>query len=213
MKMYFVRHGQTYLNKYKKMQGWSDTPLTPEGEQSASQTGERLKEVPFHTVYTSDLGRTLQTAKLILAQNTMSTSVKIHAIKELRETFFGSFEAVLGEEVYPKVAEKHGIELKEVFGKLSLAEIADTMKALDPYHDAESATEFNERLEKALEEILANCCEGTDHNCLVVTHGNVIRHLVRSISPKTNIFQEIGNSSITIIEYKENKLRLQTFNE
>ena len=32
MKLYFVRHGQTYLNKYKNMQGWSDTPLTPEGE-------------------------------------------------------------------------------------------------------------------------------------------------------------------------------------
>ncbi len=63
------------------------------------------KEVPFHNVYTSDLGRTLQTAKLILARKYNGNSVKINAIKELRETFFGSFEAVLGEEVYPKVAE------------------------------------------------------------------------------------------------------------
>ena len=66
MKLYFVRHGQTYLNKYKKMQGWSDSPLTPEGESVGKLTGDRLNDIPFTAVYTSDLGRTIQTAKIIL---------------------------------------------------------------------------------------------------------------------------------------------------
>lgn len=29
--IYVVRHGQTYMNLYTKMQGWSDTPLTQKG--------------------------------------------------------------------------------------------------------------------------------------------------------------------------------------
>lgn len=29
--VYFVRHGQTYLNLYHRMQGWSDSPLTEKG--------------------------------------------------------------------------------------------------------------------------------------------------------------------------------------
>lgn len=29
--VYFVRHGQTYLNLYHRMQGWSDSPLTERG--------------------------------------------------------------------------------------------------------------------------------------------------------------------------------------
>ena len=27
-RIYIVRHGQTYINRYDKMQGWCDTPLT-----------------------------------------------------------------------------------------------------------------------------------------------------------------------------------------
>ena len=28
---YFVRHGETYLNRLGRFQGWADAPLTPEG--------------------------------------------------------------------------------------------------------------------------------------------------------------------------------------
>lgn len=31
---YFMRHGETYLNKYHRMQGWSDTPLTNRGKET-----------------------------------------------------------------------------------------------------------------------------------------------------------------------------------
>ena len=46
MKLYFLRHGQTYLNKYKKMQGWSDTPLTPEDLATYTQAiNDRLRRI------------------------------------------------------------------------------------------------------------------------------------------------------------------------
>lgn len=69
MKFYFVRHGQTFFNKYKRMQGWADAPLIPEGEAVALETGDKLADIEFDAVYTSDLGRTQATAHLILSRN------------------------------------------------------------------------------------------------------------------------------------------------
>lgn len=192
------------------MQGWSDAPLTPEGEVVAYQTGARLSDIPFSAIYTSDLGRTIQTAKLILRENKHCNPEEIQPMKEFRETFFGSFEAEAGNKVYPKVAAKHGISVKDVFGKLSLADISNTMKELDPFDDAESAEEFEKRLTKGLEKITSS--ESQDSEVLIVTHGNTIRHVVHNISPETNVFQEIGNSSITTIEYKDGNYELKEFN-
>lgn len=210
MKLYFVRHGETYLNKYKKMQGWSDSPLTENGEAIARKTGEKLKNIPFSAIYTSDLGRTIQTAQLILKENLSAESKKIQPMKEFRETFFGSFEAEQGSSVYPKVAQKHGINVKDVFGGLSLESISDTIKELDPFGDAESSGEFQERLERGMKQIIETTKE--DEEVLVVTHGNTIRHIVNKISPETNVFQEIGNSSVTTIECLDGQLRLLDFN-
>lgn len=36
---YFIRHGQTYFNHYRKMQGWSNTPLTPKGREDFYDQG------------------------------------------------------------------------------------------------------------------------------------------------------------------------------
>ncbi|MBC1406132.1 histidine phosphatase family protein, partial [Listeria welshimeri] len=57
--LYFVRHGQTYLNKNLRMQGWADTPLTPEGAEIVRQSGRGLSDTEFVAAYSSDLHRTI----------------------------------------------------------------------------------------------------------------------------------------------------------
>lgn len=44
---YFIRHGETYLNLYGKMQGWADAPLTESGTEDARATGRRLANTRF----------------------------------------------------------------------------------------------------------------------------------------------------------------------
>ena len=39
--IYFVRHGQTLLNQFRRMQGWVDSPLTEKGEAQAKGTAVR----------------------------------------------------------------------------------------------------------------------------------------------------------------------------
>ena len=92
LNLYIVRHGETILNRYRKLQGWSDSPLTEEGKVIAMEAGKKLAHVPFHRVYTSDLSRTIETANIMLEQNQSSRNLGLYKRKAFREVFFGSFE-------------------------------------------------------------------------------------------------------------------------
>ncbi len=65
-KLYIVRHGKTMFNTIGRTQGWSDTPLTKEGVEIIHYLGKGLKEIPFINAYSSDSGRAMQTAQIIL---------------------------------------------------------------------------------------------------------------------------------------------------
>lgn len=213
MKLYFIRHGETYLNKYKKMQGWADAPLTQSGEEVAVLTGKRLEDIKFAGVYSSDLGRTIKTAQIILDHNKQKEGVEIKSIRELRETFFGSFEGNNGLEVYKQMADNLGIPQEDIFKKLSLKEIADEMKKVDPTEDTESYDEFWNRILSGLKLITSDVEEKDEEkNILVVTHGNVIRSVVNYVDPSINVKREIANSSITILEYRDETYSVKDFN-
>ena len=64
MKVYLIRHGQTYTNLYACHSGWSDVPLTPQGERDALEAGALLSGISFDHIYASDLRRAVQTQKL-----------------------------------------------------------------------------------------------------------------------------------------------------
>src|SRR5699024_8816447 len=116
VKIYFVRHGETYFNYYGRMQGWSDTPLTEHGKSDVRRCGRGLADVEFDAVYTSGLSRTQETANLILEENGQLDSMEMIQIPEFREVFFGSLEGEFGSVAYSKVAEKLGYEsTKELF--------------------------------------------------------------------------------------------------
>jgi len=211
--LYFIRHGETYLNKYKKMQGWSDAPLTPEGEKVALDTGLRLSNILFHSIYASDLGRTIKTAELILKMNQYKDRVNIIPKREFRETFFGSFEGSTGSETYGKIAEKVNIPQNQLFSKMTLEELADATKLTDEFGDAENYSEFWSRVEKGLQEVINDENLPDNAKVLVVTHGNTIRNIIKNIDPSINVFTEIGNSSITTVEYKNGEFKVKGFNE
>lgn len=211
--LYFIRHGETYLNKYKKMQGWSDAPLTPKGEKVALDTGVRLSKIAFDAIYASDLGRTIRTAELILKMNDYKDSLNIIPKAAFRETFFGSFEGSTGSETYGKIAKIVNIPQEQLFNKMTLEELADATKIADEFGDAENYAEFWGRVENGLKEIINDVNLPDDAKILVVAHGNTIRNIVKNIDSLINVFTEIGNSSITTIEYQNKEFKVKGFNE
>ena len=65
--IWLVRHGQTELNKARRYQGASDSPLTPFGTRQAAALAQRLRRTPFKLAITSPATRAQQTAEAILS--------------------------------------------------------------------------------------------------------------------------------------------------
>ncbi|MFB7142420.1 histidine phosphatase family protein [Gottfriedia sp. NPDC056225] len=210
--LYLIRHGETYLNRYKRMQGWADSPLTEEGKIVAIDCGKRLSNIQFDRVYTSDSGRTVETAELILQQNNYEIPI-IRKTKAFRESFFGSFEGEFSAVALGKVAKDNGYSsFGELMRNRTLEDITNFFKESDPYHQAENYSELWNRIEKGLDELIIENNKN-DENVLIVTHGNTIRNIVKKFSEEFNIELEIKNASITLLEYSSETYKVISFNQ
>src|SRR5215217_4614172 len=89
-----VRHGQTEWNIRGIRQGFLDSPLTTKGLAQAKALGQRLGREKFTALYSSDLGRALQTAQEIANV----TGHEIVTDARLRERHLGIFQGLNGEE-------------------------------------------------------------------------------------------------------------------
>jgi serine/threonine-protein phosphatase PGAM5 len=78
--LYFVRHGQYDWASSEKLGG----PLTTTGRKQARKTATRLKDIPFTTIYHSDLPRAIETATLISQK---LPGVPLRPSRLLRECF------------------------------------------------------------------------------------------------------------------------------
>ncbi len=65
--LYFIRHGQSKLNRAKKWAGTTDTPLTRKGHRQAKRAGKQANKsgLEFDVIVSSPLSRAHQTAKHI----------------------------------------------------------------------------------------------------------------------------------------------------
>lgn len=210
---YFVRHGETYLNLYNRMQGWANAPLTDEGIKNVHRSGKGLADVKFDAVYTSDLQRTIDTALILLEENKHNDNLYIRPMKEFREVFFGSFEGLHGQEVWPKVMESTKIKYDLPEGtEAEIQLILNTLKEIDPYHHAENYVEFWQRVESGLLQLL-NKHAGTDQNILVVCHGMTIRNLLNGLVADFKEERALDNASVSIVEYRDGQFRLETYGQ
>ncbi len=68
-RIFVVRHGSTDLNRGGSgkdgFRGMLDVPLAEKGQQQALKLGQQLKDVPAGAIYSSDLQRSMETAKYI----------------------------------------------------------------------------------------------------------------------------------------------------
>ena len=62
--VHLARHGETEWSRSGQHTGLTDLPLTPRGEQSGRQLGERLRGLQFARVLTSPLQRASRTCEL-----------------------------------------------------------------------------------------------------------------------------------------------------
>lgn len=75
MKIYLVRHGETVFNTMGVLQGWNNSDLTEKGIEAAKDLGEKLADVKFDKVFSSDLKRAADTARLIAKREPETTEL------------------------------------------------------------------------------------------------------------------------------------------
>ena len=98
-----VRHGETLWNIKGIRQGHLDSPLTESGKAQAKALGARLKREKFSALYSSDLGRAVETAQRITAL----TGHEIVTDLKLRERHLGIFQGLTADEMKQRYPEEY----------------------------------------------------------------------------------------------------------
>lgn len=158
-----ARHGETRDNAAQRWQGWNDSPLTARGVSQAEALGRRLvsEPDPIAALYSSDLGRAVQTATIVGQPLGLSPATD----RDLRERHAGEFSG------------------------LSLQQLNDRYAADMARRDMGSLLDWTPPGGESLRQVLARVLASLDRvgaawrgrSVVVVTHGGVIRVLVTHV--------------------------------
>jgi broad specificity phosphatase PhoE len=96
-----ARHGETDWNVHRRVQGHSDTPLNDTGREQARALGAELAGEPIDAVYSSDLMRAHETARIVADPR----GLDVVALRDLRERHFGTWEGLTDDEIFARFPE------------------------------------------------------------------------------------------------------------
>lgn len=161
-KVCVARHGETDWNVAGVLQGWLEVPINENGRGQARELSEAFASSSFSCVYTSPLGRALETAEII-ADSLKLPPPRCH--DGLKERHFGVIQGI------PKT------ELADL-NPVLFQQLLKRNPACD-FEQGESMHEFATRVLDAIMDI-AEKHSGT--NVLVITHGWVMDVITRYIN-------------------------------
>jgi len=182
-KIIMVRHGETKWNTENRIQGQANTPLTELGIKQAQQTGKALHKENISEIYSSDLGRAMQTAKVINKYLNLSITKK----EGLRERNYGVLQ---------------GISFDELDDKFPVIRL--NLNSRDPNYvipGGESIFQFSQRVSTCINSIIAN---SNASNLLLVVHGGVLERFFHTVLGLPLDFKRsfsLSNSSINKFSY------------
>ncbi|MHC1724389.1 MAG: histidine phosphatase family protein [Aminipila sp.] len=157
MDIYLVRHGQTEWDEERRMQGSENSDMTAMGKEDSKYLAKELSRTEFSQIYSSPLGRAMETAKYIK----MGRTQEIMTFEAFREMSLGEWEGRLDSDVKAKYPEEHN----NFWNRPHIFKPAG----------GETFEELRERVQKGLEELIK---AAVGDRILVVTHPLVIRTIL-----------------------------------
>ena len=211
--LFIVRHGETFLNKLGRNQGWIDSDLTKEGVSNLDDIYSNLDLPVMDAVFCSDLNRAKATFKIIQKYCDLNQN-NIFYTKLLRERFLGSFEGHDLAETRKIIAQKEGFSsYNDLITNKSLAHFIDSTKKYDPNNFAEDFKEFSERLNQVLSTIKKQANENNWEDILIVSHANSVSYIVDTlVNNREFIFGEskVENGQLIHLHYNLDKWQIKT---
>lgn len=185
MRLLLIRHAESKGNFELRLQGRREFPLTARGIQQAEALASRLAPEPLTTIYSSPIGRALQTAEIIAAKAGLNITIE----PGIQEYDFG--ETVSGL-TWDEIRQRNP-EIIETFRKDD--------SEFPHYPGEEGRAAFQERVRSTYREITTR--HNGDSSVAVVTHAGPITVLVLDalFRPYSRpIPFVLDNASITTIE-------------
>lgn len=210
MIIYLIRHARqesTLCNV--------NVPLAEEGKRQAELLGKRMQKYPLDALYTSDLIRAVQTARIAFKDCKELLEQRVEK-KELREFNFGSLTGVADGEV-KAFYKNYYEEMKKKMSDVPATGLHVQPDFLDmEYPEGENGKQVFARVWQVIEEMIA----GEKQHIAVVTHGGVIRVLMaalfgKGIENRLLFGTSLENCGITQIHYDKDKqlFYLDRFND
>jgi alpha-ribazole phosphatase/probable phosphoglycerate mutase len=182
-RIYLVRHGQVEGFEEKRYNGQADVRLTPEGEAQFGLLQMRLRKKTIHAVYSSDLSRCLEGARLLARPFDLGPVAK----PALRELHIGDWEG------------KTWQELQATYPEQWQARLDDIVHYRVP--GGESLLDMAERVRPVIRELVA---AHSGEDLFVVGHGGVNRVILLDAigAPLDRLFHsEQAYGCLNIIDY------------
>ena len=182
---YIVRHGQTNWNILGKTQGHGNSDLTKRGESQAEELAETMAKYPIDFIYSSDLGRAVQTAQIVGE----TIGIDVEKTSALREMGFGVWEGLLIEEIRKDHADTY-----------------DTWRN-EPHLVNIPEGETLHIIKKRLDNFIKEINEKYDNkHILLVSHSVTVRVMLLSFlnSGMENIYRiKQDNTALNIVEFRD----------
>jgi probable phosphoglycerate mutase len=203
--LHLVRHGQTTFNRYNRLQGWSNAPLTDKGLADADKAGDKLRDIDFAAAYCSDTTRAQITARRILDINEQNGHKRpeLHADMHFREQYYGYFEGQDMNVAWWAAGAPHGAPTyNAIIEQYGLGATKDFLKEADPFHDAESDEEYWQRIEGGYALIANNQALHDGDHVLQISHGNTLLSLMHRFAPEGyDLSERPANGSVTCFDF------------
>jgi 2,3-bisphosphoglycerate-dependent phosphoglycerate mutase len=195
MRIIAVRHGETEWNALGREQGQLDSPLTARGLKQAEAIAGRLRRVSFSALYSSDLGRALQTAEIVAR----ATGARIEVDTGLRERHTGIFQGLTKEQMAAQYPSEY------------------SAYRADPYaYQVPGGESGQRRTERSVRLMNALADRHADETIVAITHGGFLigffEHVL-DLSPNHAWRFKRQNAGFNVFARTDGEWSLETWND
>ena len=190
-RIYIVRHAEAEGNLYRRAHGWYNSLITQRGYRQIAALSHRFAQVHIDAVYSSDLFRTMTTARSIYETH----GLELHTLPALREINLGDWE----DRPWGEILRRDGVRMRQ-------------FSTASPEFQAPGGESFAQAGGRMYSAVMDIAKAHPGQTVAVFSHGTVIRQLqgiIRGMDPREiRTLGHADNTAVTYVEVEDGKARL-----
>lgn len=190
-KLYLIRHAEAEGNLYRRIHGQYDSLVTDNGYRQIAALQERFEDIQIDAVYSSDLSRTMTTAKAICEPK----GLELHTRPDLREISMGEWE-------------------DRTWGEVDLTD-HESMQLFvhsDPSWRVQGSESFEELRNRVSSALLDIADKHAGQSVAVFSHGTAIRYscakLLGLSLEESRTLGHSDNTAVTLLEIENGNVTI-----